>query len=252
MQWVHLLREHHWPGPTFTARDLYPAEGRNVITSGALARDDWTHFLWVDSDHLPGMKCLERLAEYPDDVSCVVGAYFGREYPYDLQAWNSDPESEGLKQIHPALIDSMLATPDLYRVGGGGTGWMLIRRNVLELMQEEKGEGNTWEVKGLGPELKRKLGIGLVLGEDVMFCVEIARLFGVQTWLDTDPRIESAHQGTLRVTRQEWRAAHFVELGGAVSLDTQAINRTGHVLERDERGMNRAQRRALAHNRTSG
>ena len=45
MQWIHVLRAHHWPGPTFTARDLYPVEGRNVQTAGALMRDDWDDFL---------------------------------------------------------------------------------------------------------------------------------------------------------------------------------------------------------------
>jgi hypothetical protein len=229
MQWIHLLRGTWWPGPTFTARDLYPAEGRNVITEGALARDDWDDFLSVDSDHLPSPAFLERIAEYPLDVGIVVGTYFGREYPFDLQAWDSDPESEGLKAIHPSRIIEMLDRPGLYRVGGGGTGWMFIRRNVLELMHEQKGPGNVWEIKGLTPELATKLGIGLVLGEDVMFCVQARQLLDVQVWLDTDPRIESAHLGTMRYTRREWYAAHLANI--RAPLDTDALAQSGHRLE---------------------
>jgi len=242
-QWLIILRGTYWPGPTFTHRDLYPAEGRNVITEGALGRDDWDDLLWVDSDHLPSPAFIERLAEYPLSAELVVGTYFAREYPFKLQAWDSDPEREGLFDVHPARVDWLLDHPGLHEVAGGGTGWMLIRRSVLERLRELKGPGNVWEVKGLSPELRERLGLGLVLGEDVMFCTEARSLLGVQTWLDTDPRIESAHLGQLRVTRQEHRAAHFVALGAQGQIDPAALAREGRAIELPA---NRAERRALA------
>lgn len=235
MQWVHILRAEHWPGPTFTHRDLYPAEGRNVVSAGALLRKDWGKLLWVDSDQLPSPAFLQRLREYPKSAKLVIGTYFGREYPFDLQAWNSNPESEGLLAIHPAQIDEMMATPGLYPVGGGGTGWMLIDREVLEAMEALKGPGYIWEIKGITPELAAKLGVGLVIGEDVSFCIETHRHLGVQAFLDTDPRIESAHLSVQRIGRREWYAAHVLGLpqqGPAkAQLDVEALNRSGHRLE---------------------
>ena len=77
MQWIHILRAIHWPGPTFTHRDTYPSEGRNVITAGALLRDDWDDYLSIDSDHLPAPTFIQRIAEYPldgADLSSVARA----------------------------------------------------------------------------------------------------------------------------------------------------------------------------------
>lgn len=237
MQWVHVLRARWWPGPTFTHRDLYPAEGRNVITSRSLLHTDpadplyYDDLLWVDSDHLPSPAFLERLDEYPLEALAIAGTYFGREYPFDLQAWDSSPDEEGLKAIRPERVINMLESPGLYPVGGGGTGWLLLRREVLERMAELKGEGRIWEIRGLSAELAKQLGVGLVLGEDVVFCMELKKLLDVQVYLDTDPRIESQHIGSMRVGRREWAAAHVVpgHLVGAV--DVQALERSGHGLE---------------------
>lgn len=232
MQWIHVLRESWWPGPTFTHRDLYPAEGRNVITTGALLDKRWDDFLFVDSDHMVPLHFMDRLAEYPPEVELVIGAYPGREYPFDLQAWDSVPDVEGLKAIHPERVDAMLRKPGLYRVGGGGTGFMFLRRRVLERMQEVKGRGYTWEVRGLSPEMAEKLGAGIVLGEDVVFCIETQRLLGVQAWLDTDPRVKSGHMQTRPISLdQDWRAAHMA----GVQLDPrtvqEALQGSGHRLE---------------------
>jgi hypothetical protein len=234
MQWVHILRARWWPGPTFTHRDLYPAEGRNVITSRSLLHTDpddplyYDDLLWVDSDHLPSPAFIERIAEYPLDALAVAGTYFGREYPFDLQAWESEPDLEGLKAIAPQRVENMLARPGLYPVGGGGTGWLFLRREVLERMEQVKGQGYIWEIRGLTPELAAKLGLGLVLGEDVVFCMELKRLLGIQVWLDTDPRIESQHIGSMRVGRREWGAAHVVPPDLLTRLDLNALEQTGH------------------------
>lgn len=229
MQWVHVLRGTWWPGPTFTHRDLYPAEGRNVISAGALLRKDWGKLLWVDSDHLPSPLFLERIREYPRWAQLVIGAYFGREYPFDLQAWDSNPETEGLLSIHPTRIETMLNDPGLHPVGGGGTGFMLIDREVLQAMEDRKGQGYIWEIKGITPELAQKLGVGLVIGEDVSFCIETSRYLGVQAYLDTDPRIESEHMSVQRIGRRNWYAAHVIRQ--QAELDVEALNRSGHRLE---------------------
>jgi hypothetical protein len=244
MQWIHVLRERWWPGPTFTHRDLYPAEGRNVITAGALLHEDkdgnwitpghplwFDDFLWVDSDHLPSPLFLERIAEYPLDALAIGGTYFGREYPFDLQAWATEPDLEGLLPLPPDRIANILHRPGLYPVGGVGTGWLLLRREVLERMAEVKGLGYIWEIRGLTPELAKKLGLGLVIGEDVVFCMELRRLLDVQVWLDTDPRIESQHLATMRIGRREWQAAHMVPAALAPLMDHDALKRSGHTME---------------------
>lgn len=235
MQWIHVLRGTWWPGPTFTHRDLYPGEGRNVLTAGGLLDKSWSDWLWVDSDHLPSPKFIARLEEYPEEVELVIGCYFNREYPFDLQAWddNLDPDSEGLLPIHPARIDEMLAKPGLYRVGGGGTGWMFIRRRVLERMTQLRGRGAVWEIKGYSPEMREKLGLGIVMGEDVHFCVNARQLLGVQAWLDTDPRARSGHMQTRPVDARDWQAAHMMPVVLDKATVEAALAQNGHVLEID-------------------
>ena len=233
MQWIHALRDTWWPGPTFTHRDLYPAEGRNVITTGALLDKKWDDLVWIDSDHMVAMKFMDRLAEYPPEVELVIGTYFGREYPFDLQAWDSKPDQEGLLAIDPRRVDEMLKRPGLHRVGGGGTGFMFMRRAVLERMQGEKGIGYIWEIKGLSPELAEKLGAGIVLGEDVVFCIETKRRLGVQAFLDTDHRVKSGHMQTRPVDERDWRAAHMAGVVFDTHAVEEALRGSGHRLELD-------------------
>jgi len=253
-QWIQILRAQPWPGPCFHHRDLYPAEGRNVITRGALSTPGWDDLLWVDSDHLPNPAFIGRIAEYPLEAAVVVGTYFNREYPYELQAYEA-PAKDGTPGllgggVYPLRVLEMLEKPGLYPVGGGGTGWMLIRRAVLEAMQEWKGPGQVWEVSGLGPQPPGDLPRGIDIGEDIKFCLEVAQLLGLQVWLDTDARIESGHVGSMIYNHDHWAAAHLVtDAYAAAGLDQEKLAKLGLRFQ-ELRGrpvhQNRAQRRAAA------
>lgn len=216
MQWIHILRSDWWPGPTYTHRDTYPGEGRNVITAGALTHDSWDDFLWVDSDHLPSPAFVERLRQYPKTCKVVVGAYFLREYPFDLQAWEADPEEHGIVQIHPQRIMAMLDQPGLYEVGGGGTGWMFIRREIMERLATILGPTHLFDIHGWTAEMEAKLGAGVIIGEDVSFCIAVRKHLGEKIWLDTHPMIQSAHMGSERYGAPHWKAAHVIPAGSGL------------------------------------
>src|ERR1700682_5819417 len=148
-QWIELLRRHAWPGPGFRFRPAYIVPARNGLTQRALLRADWDDFLWVDSDIAPDTGLPERIAELTAMPSylaptggVVCGAYYQREFPFETQLSNPHPELTGLQFIHPSRWIAALELArqryeagqpaPVLEAGGGGTGLMLIRRDVLE------------------------------------------------------------------------------------------------------------------------
>jgi hypothetical protein len=233
-QWLELLRRTYWPGPIFKLRPAYIVQARNGLTKQALLRGDWDDLLWVDSDILPDTGLPSRIAELverPDYNApaggVVCGAYYGREYPFEVQLYNQHPELEGLQFIHPSRWLPALAhskrcyeahqSAPLLPCGGGGTGLMLIRRDVLERMAEMKGPGSIWETPALEPALAERVRAG---GderdhwtEDVWFCVEVNKRLGVQVMADTDFRFSGAHENYDRIGPQHYIASHTMPPG---------------------------------------
>src|SRR5439155_26959668 len=129
------------------------------------------------------------------------GTYYGRAYPYEVNLFNPHPEAEGMQFIHPARWLAALEvskrcyvehrSAPLYPVGGGGTGLMLIRRDVLERMQALKGINRAWETAPIEPELLKRIrasGEDRANGmwtEDVFFCMEVRQRLGITVLGDT-------------------------------------------------------------------
>src|SRR5437588_135749 len=78
---------------------------------------------------------------------------------------------------------------DLIPVAGGGTGIMLIRRDVLERLAAKKGTPRIWEARTPSDAMRKKFdreGKPITMWtEDINFCLEVHRLLGVQIMGDT-------------------------------------------------------------------
>jgi hypothetical protein len=261
-QWLGMLRQSFWEGPLFIFRGGYIVHARNEITHRALLRGDWDDLLWIDSDIVPDVNLPTRVAELTASGpylapkgGVICGAYYGREYPFEVQLYTAHPEVEGLRFIHPAtwmtvLEESFKARAErreagLATVGGGGTGLMLIRRDVLERMAEFKGAEGVWEAPRLDPELRKRVQAGGddrgFWTEDVYFCVEVNRRLGIEVLADTDFRFCGGHVGSKIVGPEDYLAAHTMPPGH--ENDRPRLPKGYEVVQPPR---NRAERRALA------
>jgi hypothetical protein len=253
-QWLKILRGRPWPGPTFPHRAYNVITERNLITTRALERPaaDWQAFYFHDSDMVPDARIVSRLLElcrHPSflakDGGVIVGSYYARTPPFEVQIFDPHPELEGMQYLSPARWQPAIAEAKanylkdrpgrLIKVGGGGTGSMLIRRDVLERMVERKGRGKVFELHPLGAELLEELRRkgedrpGGTWTEDIWFCVEVRRLLGVQVLADTDLRLCSGHVETEHiVTPDHYLAAHIAASDRFV-LDTAKLERQGYT-----------------------
>jgi hypothetical protein len=261
-QWIELLRRTAWPGPVFRFRPAYIVPARNGLTAKALLRGDWDDFLFIDSDIAPEVNLPERIAELTAmpaylaaDGGVVCGAYYQREYPFETQLYNPHPEMEGLQFIHPArwlraLEDAATARhagqgAPVLEVGGGGTGLMLIRRDVLERMAAFKGADAIWETPAIEPKLLERVRAAGedrangVWTEDVWFCIEVRRRLGIRVMADTDLRFTGGHAGIDLKGPRDYIAAHTLPKGYEDAKPTLPF---GYEVEQP----NRAARRRIA------
>src|SRR5438105_6124387 len=242
IQWMAVLRRSFPPGPDpFTVPPGYIVNARNGVTELALKHPDWDDLLWVDSDMLfaPdfGLRIRELTAtRYWQSPSggVVVGCYYDRRPPFEIQLFTThgDPDTEGIFFLQADVWIPLLAEAeqrylrhqpaDLIPVAGGGTGIMLIRRDVIERLAAKKGTPRIWEAKTPSEAMRKKFdreGKPITMWtEDINFCLEVNRLFGVQIMGDTDLRFSAAHMGSDRVGHEHYKAAHMVFHDGRLEL----------------------------------
>ena len=250
MQWIAALRRVHWPGPTRIEPEIYRAGAwigvvplRNLATYHLLRSEEpWDYVLWMDADHRVHHYLFERVQQHARaGLELVCGPYYSRSYPFEMQAFSEAVEG-GVKYVRPELmVPAMHAMlkgkhpgpifdrggvrwrehqgenpgAPLVAIAGGGTGCMLIRRDVLERMAQLRGEGNVWHVDRVPWEEQMRLlqageMISGIMTEDIMFCEDAHRELGVQPWLDLDVRMETGHMGEQPVDRRQYLAAHQV------------------------------------------
>lgn len=154
---------------------------RNMLVDQFL-KSDCTEMLFIDSDVLPEPDQILRLMAQSGDKDITAGAYprrkkdrmFFMDLHYDD---NGDLEFDG----------------SLMRINRVGTGFMLIRRNVLEHMAakserylDQDGVGKVANVFELAVK------DGQFVGEDYTFC-DKARAEGFKVWIDVE--ISMPHVG---------------------------------------------------------
>lgn len=178
---------------------------------------DCTHLFFIDADICFSHEDVIRIVSHDKDL--VVASY-----PLKGQRWSN---LEGMKEIKDVdeirrrvidhVVNFMFKTEEDARTGrvnienglvevvDGGTGFMCIKRHVIEKVIEslkdeivykkepnfligEKDDGVRWAV--FDTEIEEN---GRYLSEDYLFCRRWQRLGG-QIWLD--PFIELTHMGT--------------------------------------------------------
>lgn len=229
----------------FMQRDRFPLPNIDTWDSGELEG-----LLFWDSDQLPTFHIPQRdgtfkvLTRHLQDVllenpekELFVGLYFSREteflrgangqineYPHSPVAYErvEDPRQRtgyGYRYLsHERMVNEILPLEGRYRlhkIGGGGTGAMLIRKSLLERMavadQQPKPPPYNRRAEDQLPRPTFEtppVEHGRSWTEDLWFCDKAQHLDPpAEIWLD--PANESAHQGDrIWIRSQHYLAAH--------------------------------------------
>jgi hypothetical protein len=165
---------------------------RNMLVDEFL-KSDCTDLLFIDADVVATPDQILRLMAQSGDKDITAGAYPRRRkdkmFFMDLHFdENGDPEFEG----------------SMMRILRVGTGFMLVRRNVVEHLAEKAeqylGQDGIGQVANV---FEFTLKDGKFVGEDYSFC-DKARAEGFKVWIDVE--ISLPHIGTEEFTndfRQE-------------------------------------------------
>lgn len=157
-------------------RNLLVNEGKSDLEYQKI-NDDFTHYLFIDSDVVVKVEDVKRLMSY--DLDIISGAYKSRENEYSYVG--------GLFKKHNGkFVDALKFKTDstgLMEVDWVGGGCLLIKKKVFEslpypwfrhpIMKIEK-NGNTH---------------CSLMFEDVGFCM-LAKEHGYKIWMDCDTEVE--------------------------------------------------------------
>lgn len=166
------------------------SKARNKLIRNFM-ESDCTDFLFVDADVIINVEAVTRLLALSSDKDVVAGTYPRRadDAKFFLDFYLSDD-----KQLE-------FDENGLMRVESAPTGFMLIRRHVIQHMMDTHPE---WQYAGDGDgEIEYAifdflLIDGQYIGEDYAFCRR-AREEGFKIYLD--PMISLPHIGTKEFTR---------------------------------------------------
>lgn len=139
---------------------------RNECVKAMLASPELQWLLFVDDDQTYGPDALTRLLSHHRPV---IGATILGKYP-PYEPWFFFVENGQLRRA----TCKEAAGSKVLEVGAVGTGFMLIRREVLEAVPEPWFEGGVLASDGVG--------------EDVLFCLK-ARQKGYRTFVDTGLKV---------------------------------------------------------------
>jgi hypothetical protein len=172
---------------TMVNESLVP-RARNNLVSKFLAKPNATHLMFVDADIAWDPEHIFKMILHNKGVVC--GAYPMKSEPvkYVLNIL------KGAKHAHP-----------LYEVSTAGTGFMLIKREVIEQLIEALPETKYRDSLHLGEQYEQHMYAlfdtvidenGHYLSEDWTFCKRVREVLGKPIWIDSDIKLD--HIGTHR------------------------------------------------------
>jgi hypothetical protein len=179
---------HKWPFAYQFARlvgDSDISRARNTLTAGFLV-SECTHLLFIDSDLAFSGEHIARILSHDEDV---VGGFYPKKKQSEVSEWVCNA------QIPPQPVDERGLIPVRYM----GTGFLMVKRRVIEKMLEVHGDELVFEVDDVpgkfGFDLwrrgvyKYKDGHRRYLTEDWLFC---------QTALDLGFNVYGDHKVILK------------------------------------------------------
>jgi hypothetical protein len=209
-------------GLIMSAHDSLITRARNAIVANFLDTPEATHLMFIDADIGFEPSEFYRLLAFDEDLAA------GR-YPLKVRDWektqallktaapDANLESLGLSYVgHPCAVSEIEARDGFMTGIYAGTGFMLIKRRVLERMiaaypETKYREGHTYpKAKQPSPHLYNLFDCtidrdtGDYLSEDFTFCSRWRQL-GEKLWLDTQSAL--VHVGS-----HEFRGEPLVKL----------------------------------------
>ena len=144
--------------------------GRNLMQADALERDKtWTHILWIDGDI--GYHWSNPFTLLKHDKPIIGGFYPKKEFPINMASYSDSTMGE---------------TETLFETDYVATGFMLIKREVVEKMNEfyRGRQFHYGDAKGPYYDLYSPYidDSGLYLSEDYAFC-RLARRCGFKSYM---------------------------------------------------------------------
>lgn len=222
----HLSAHNVFVEPCFLSNESLIPRGRNTVCAKFLNDPTLTHLLFIDADINWAPGTIWRLLQHDKDI---VGALYPKK-GYDWAKLLKNPEcmrimqqaqaeQRDLNEREQALLRAKLVSfvvnldgehtsvsNGLMRVKHLGTGFMLIKRSVLEHMAREMpelkydddinvltGTENDWLYAFFNTEVHRLTAKRHFLSEDYLFCMRAQQL-GYQIWADIT--IPLTHTGT--------------------------------------------------------
>lgn len=170
---------------TMVNESLIP-RGRNNLVAKFLANPQATHLMWVDADIRWDPEAVLRMALYDAGVVCGLYPMKGIPIRYVLNAL------PGGKRIGPLL-----------EVSTSGTGFMLIKREVIEKLVAAMPETKYKDSLNLGEQFEPFMYAlfdtmvdenGHYLSEDWTFCKRVREKLNIPIWVDTEVKLD--HCGT--------------------------------------------------------
>lgn len=157
---------------------------RNSIIKEALEYKEFTHILFLDTDHRHHPQTIKKLLFHDKDI--VSGLSFRRSVPYDPIMFKQ--VGNGFENIVKWDQD------DLIEVDAVGAACLLIDVEVLKEMKNHFNNTKWFEMN-----MKFKEG---VVSEDIAFCCK-AREMGYKIYVDTS--CVNKHLGVLEIDEQIYR-----------------------------------------------
>lgn len=168
------------------ANESLVTRARNNLIAKGMTNNNATHFMFVDADIGFNTQDIYKLIAHDKDIVC--GLYPKKDYPIEYVA----------NRLHS---DEQPDDSGLIRVRHAGTGFMLIKRNVIERMFQHF--PNTKYINDIGldpkyePNMYALFDTGIspdkqYLSEDYLFCERWLSMGG-EVWVDTT--VQLSHSG---------------------------------------------------------
>ena len=184
--------------------------GRNALADQFLKKTDATHLMFIDSDIRFNPADILSMLKADKDVICgiypkkeinwpSVAAAVGRGVPFNELTHHTGAMVVNLKDYAGEVT---VPVDQPVEIWNGGTGFMLIKREVLEKLRDHvPSYVNNVKVIGVDQEINRISDFfpvfidehDILLSEDFGFCYK-ARQIGTQIW--AAPWVKLGHFGT--------------------------------------------------------
>mgnify|MGYP003145652244 CR=1 FL=1 len=148
------------------------SNNRNEIVQDFLSKPEYDYLMMIDSDIIPPLNILDLVDHQKPIMGCVCFAYMDDGIiPLILK---EIPEEERKDPRKPYKVMDLEGDEGVAEVDAIGTGLIVIRRDVLEALENEQPFCNRYDEKGLK-----------TLGLDLSFCQK-AKAKGFQIFAHLD------------------------------------------------------------------